>query len=106
MPRVTLSGAIVPLRSKARSQAGALPVADAKRVASAVAQFQTELAALGFPMTASAAPSVASLEAALAATRQWITASTTMSVNARIWALTRLDRLTAELAGVGLQVGS
>jgi hypothetical protein len=105
VPVLILTGAVVAIRSQARAQAGG---ADAKACASnAVNRFQTELRDLSFPMLGIATPpSVTTLAQALAAMRAEITARASMSPFARIMAKYALDRLTAELDGVGLVVGS
>ena len=108
MAVTTIAGAITALRTQVKGQAGTLTSTEARnRVTGAVAQFQTELAALDFPMLGiTTPPPVTTLGEALDAMRQQITGQSSPSVNAKIWALIRLDRLTAELSSVGLRVGS
>jgi hypothetical protein len=108
MAVTTIAGAIIALRTQVRTQTGALASVDLKnRATGAMDQFQNELVALGFDTSTGGDnnPSAATLADALDAMRAQIVASSSMSTDARVTALSRLDQLKAELSSSGLAVG-
>jgi hypothetical protein len=104
----TVSGAVTALRIQIRAKSGALASADLKnRAASAMDQFQSELAALGFATSTGGEnnPSAATFSEALIGMRQQIAAQSSLSTYARVTALSKLELLIAELSSSGLAVG-